>query len=109
MKITLTKHQAADQLMADPHAKWTYNGSHALVAYLMEMERESGEEMEFDRTEIRCDWHEYGSVFEACNDKGVEVDPEDGEEEEEYRERLLEALRDDHYVIEFSGGVIVGS
>ena len=62
---TLTTSQAATLLMNDDNADWSYAGATALVEYLENIEEETGEPMEFDRVQIRCEFTEYDSAWEA--------------------------------------------
>lgn len=103
MKQTLTTSQAADLLLADENAAWTYAGARALVEYLEGMEAD-GEEMDFDRVAIRCDFNECASAIEAAEQYDYEQDPDLDEEENEAA--ALEWLQDQTEVITFDGGVI---
>jgi len=104
MKQTLTTDQAADLLVADTNAGWSYEGAFALVEYLENLEDDTGEEMEFDAVALRCDFSEYESAREAAEEYGWEPD-EDADEDAE--EAALEWLNDRTTVITFGGGVIV--
>ena len=70
MKIILSTSQAADLLLQDKRANWSYDGANALVRHLEHWEAESGEELELDVVELRCDWSEYKSAMEAARDFG---------------------------------------
>ena len=125
MKETLSTLEIADRLFRDENAGWTYAGAHALAEYLEQLEEDSGEEMEFDRVAIRCDYSEHESpqawgedYFGGWN-KLTEhfgsdyCGPLDDETPEEYAERFDDAIREhirDHgQLIEFDGGIIVSS
>ena len=70
----------------------------ALFAYLEELERDLGEEIEFDPIGLCCDWTEYDSATEACAAYGhAEEDPE----------KALEWLRDQTQVVEAGESVLV--
>lgn len=103
MKQTLTTSQAAHLLLQDNNAKWSRAGAHALIEHLEEYETFCGAEIEFDRVAIRCEWHEYESVFDAAEDYGWEWDKED----EDAAEKALAWLEYRTQVVEFDGGVIV--
>ena len=105
MRQTLTTNQAADLLVADDHAGWSYAGARALVEYLENLERDTGE-IEFDRVALRCDFSEYESAREAAEECGWKQPDEDADSEGA-EEAALEWLNDRTTVIEFSGGVIV--
>lgn len=102
---TLTTSQAADLLIRDEYARWTYKGAEALVEYLEEIEAFTGNPMELDVVAIRCDYSEYESAVEAAGDYGWK--PDTGQEDEDLEELALEWLKDRTTVIEFWGGVIV--
>lgn len=88
----------------------------ALFDWLEELEA-GGEEQEFDRIAIRCEFSEYPSATEAAQDHGWEVeadmyDADDNERdadeiEEENEEAALKWLNRRTSVIEFDGGVII--
>lgn len=84
MKQTLTEHYMANQLIADTYANWSWEGAHKVIQHLLELERDSGEEMEFDREAIRCDYHEYKSLKELA----VDYPDLEGKEEEEILRQL---------------------
>lgn len=105
MKTTLSTTEAANILLSDEYAKWSRAGAFALVEYLEEIEDSTGEEMEFDRVAIRCDFSEYDSAVEAWQD----YDPacqSSGDEDEDEAE-ALRLLQDRTSVIEFDGGIII--
>lgn len=105
MQQTLTTNEAADLLFADKSAGWSYAGARALAEYLEQYEEETGEEMEFDRVAIRCDFSEYETALAAASEYDFEPDEEQGEEE--WEAAALEWLRDRTQVIEFDGGIII--
>ena len=105
MKQTLTTDQAANLLVADKDAGWSYAGARALVEYLENLEEDTGEAIEFDRVAIRCDFHEYPNAREAAEECGWE--PDEDADEDAIEESALEWLRDRTTVIEFSEGVII--
>lgn len=125
MKQTLTTGQAASMLAYDTNSSFSYSGAYALCEYLEGIEAGSGEEMEFDAVEIRCDWAEYESLqewgkdyFGGWNQLTAEFGegycgPLEDVTPEEYVERFDDAIREyitDHgQLIEFDGGIIVSS
>ena len=106
MKQTLTTDQAANLLVADTNAGWSYAGARALVEHLEATEKDTGEAIEFDRVALRCDFSEYPNAREAAEECGWEPD-EDADSEDAIEESALEWLNDRTTVIEFSGGVII--
>jgi hypothetical protein len=109
MKQTLTTSEAADLLLADDNAAWTYAGARALVEYLEQEEQDSETETEFDRVAIRCNFSEYESALEAAGEYDFELtDPNDPDQNDEDREaEALSWLQDKTEVIEFEGGIII--
>lgn len=104
MKQTLTTSQAAHLLLQDENARWSYAGAFALIKHLEQLEEDCGDEMEFDRVAIRCDWHQYTSASEAADDY---CDWEFEGDESEREDAAMEWLRERTQVIEFDGGVVV--
>lgn len=115
MFIKVTRHIFADAM----RGSFSWGGAKALFEYLED--GEDGEECgaEFDEVAIRSDFSEYSSATVAAQDNGWEVeadmyDADDNERpqeeiEEENEEAALKWLKYRTIVIEFSGGVIIGS
>ncbi len=101
MKQTLTTDQAANLLVADDNAGWSYAGARALVEYLENLEDDTGEEMEFDAVALRCDFSEYETALQAAEECGWEPD-EDADED-----TALEWLNNRTTVVTFNGGIII--
>ena len=80
-------------LVADEYASFTYNGASALYEYLRDLEEDIGQEIQFDRVAIRCDYSEYKTLDEILN---------------QYDNiNTLDELRDNTTVIEFDKGFII--
>jgi hypothetical protein len=112
MKQTLKTSEAADILLRDKNAKWSYAGARALVEYLEELEENIGEELELDCVAIRCDYSEWDSLTDWAGDYfGTDADWRSiiGCEDEETDEKIREYIQDHGQLIEFEGGVIVSS
>ena len=114
MKETLTTNEIADRLFRDENAGFSYNGAKALAEYLEQLEEDTGEEMEFDRVAIRCDYSEHASLQDWAADyfsgdwkDSLCIDPEDSEDEND--EAIRDYIRDHGSLIEFDGGIIVSS
>lgn len=112
MKTTLSTNEAAEMLIADTCARWSRAGAFALVEYLEQLEESTGEEMEFDRVAIRCDFSEYASLEEWAEDyfadwRGDLSLPEGMAVEEEEEDAIREYIQDHGELLEFNGGVIV--
>jgi hypothetical protein len=98
MKITLTESEFVNRFLAIRPDNFSREGLRALFGHLEELERDLGEEIEFDPIGLCCEWSEYGSASEACADFGhAEEDPE----------KALEWLRDQTQVVEAGESVLV--
>lgn len=114
MKKTLATYDIVQELLADKYAKWTPAGARALAIDLQLFEEDTGEEMEFDVTALRCEYSEYGSFEdfrkeyfanpEQCWD---EIGADDDAEEDELDELTREYIESRGNLIEFDGGIIV--
>ena len=110
MKNNLCTSEAAHLLLNDEYASWSYNGAYALVRYLMELEDETGEEIEFDRVAIRCDFSQYESLQDWANEYGldcIDLGVESDDEDETKEEAIRDFIQDRGQLIEFDGGIIV--
>ena len=113
---TLTTTEAADLLLRDENAAWTYNGARALVEYLEDYEGNSTP-IEFDRVAIRCEFSEYKSALEAARAYGNDysVSPVDDDDNErpmdeviaELEAYCLDWLQERTNVLIFDGGIII--
>ena len=115
MKLNLSTSHAADLLIRDEYARWSYAAANAMCEYLEQLEEDLGEDIEFCPVAIRCDFSEYDSIEEAitelCGDP-AEIDEEwtpenlaTGDHDEDMQMHLQELTT----VIPFNGGVIVQS
>lgn len=115
MKTTLSTTEAAEILIADTYARWSRSGAFALVEYLEDLEESTGEEIEFDRVAIRCDFSEYSSLKEWAEDyfwnpwKDLGFDETQEIQDEGFDEKAREYIQDHGTLIEFDGGIIVSS
>ena len=119
MKTTLTTSQAADLLVRDEYANWSIAGASALAKHFEQIEDETGEEVEFNQTEIRCNWSEHVSLVDWADDYfGTDRDGHDWKwnlcitgdmDEDEIDEIIRERIRESGELIEFDEGVIVSS
>jgi hypothetical protein len=123
MKTTLTTSQAAQILVDDENANWTRAGAYALAEYLENLEEDTGEQIEFCRVSLRCDFSEYDSLLafaedyfadhkQAADDLGLNVSmtgDEFEETEEEVEETVREYIERKGTLIEFDGGIIISS
>lgn len=105
MKKSMSTSEVAHCLLEDDSAGWSYAGAHALAEYLECLEEDIGDEIEFDRVAIRCDYNEYSTAKEAAEACGYELDEDDDEEDQE--RAALKWLNNHTTVIEFDGGVII--
>ena len=60
MKITLTTSQIARRIVED--CGFEYESAKALAEWYEALEEDTGEEIEYDGTAIRCEWYEYESL-----------------------------------------------
>jgi len=67
MKNTLSTSEAANMLVADDNADWSYEGARRLIEYIEEIESETGVEIDFDRVALRCEFTEYSSIDDAMS------------------------------------------
>ena len=102
---TLTTYQIADRLLNDDNANWTRSGALALAEYLEELEDGCGEQMEFCRVAIRCEYSEYESLLTWAEDYGCDT----GEDNENTEEFIRDYITERGQLIEFDGGIIVSS
>ena len=94
MKTTLTKEQAINILLQDQYAAWTYDEAEALFNYYLQIEQDTGDEIELDAVAIRCGWSSE-TKEDICNYYGL--DPTD----------LVCQLEDNTYYIELPSGKIL--
>ena len=98
MKQTLNKSQIVSLLRSDENAHWSLIACEALADYFEEYENATGEEIEFDRVAIRCEWQEYDTAKDFAD---YYMDPKDleGLEESELIERIEEYMNDHTFMI----------
>jgi hypothetical protein len=119
MKMTMTTYQVADALVRDLFANWSIAGASALAKHFEQLEEETGDEIDFNATEIRCDWSEYVSLIDCADDYyGTDRDGRgwkwhlcitEDMGEDEIDEIIRERIRESGELIEFDEGVIVSS
>ena len=119
MKTTLTTSQAAQILVDDENANWTRAGAYALAEYLEELEEDTGEQIEFCRVSLRCDYSEHVSLVDWADDyfgtdrdgKGwkYQLSVDEDMDEDEVDDLIREHIQDHGALIEFDDGVIVSS
>jgi hypothetical protein len=108
MKITLTESEFVNRFRAIRPEQFSTEALRALFTHLEELERDCGEEVEFDPVAICCDWSEYPSAIEAAEAYGWEDETEEGEERDsKAEEAALTFLSDNTTVIELKSGVLV--
>jgi hypothetical protein len=84
---------------------FSYAGLSALFHYLTELEEGTGIETELDIGALCCDFWE-ATLDEIRND-GLLPDRDEGEDDYDYRERCLDALRCHTEVIEVSDETVI--
>jgi hypothetical protein len=88
---TLSTEEMITDLICDEYANWTPQGARALAEYWEQLSDDIGEDLQWDRVAMRCEFTEFTSWDSICG--SYELD------EEEVRERTT--------VIEFDGGIIL--
>ncbi len=106
---SLTESAVVHLLLADDNAGWTYNGARALVAWLFELEDETGVPLELDVVGLRCEFVEYGSIVEAVGDHpdAGDIKRRRGGGRDLWDAHALEWFRDNGTVIEVEGGGLI--
>ena len=108
MKITLNEYQFVEKFTAIRPTQFSVEALRALFAHLEELERDLGEETEFDPIAICCDWSEYDSALEGAEAYGFEAEDAEDEKADKNEEAALTFLCDETTVLELSfGGVVV--
>jgi hypothetical protein len=108
MKITLNESEFVNRFLAIRPENFSREALRVLFAHLEELERDCGEEVEFDPIGICCDWAEYDSATEAAEAYGFEAEDTEDEKADKTEEKALTFLCDETTVLELSsGGVVV--
>lgn len=68
----IDKHTFIDELLSDEYANWSYDGAEKIYEYLTDLEEETGDNFQFDRVAIRCEFTEYENYKELARDYGKE-------------------------------------
>jgi len=114
MKQNVSEYAFRDAFLSSSRKdNFSYNGLTALYDYLIELEDDCDNEIEFDMIAICCEFSEYETAVEAASNyfefEGMHFD-EDGNETEtadEVEDKALEFLQDNTQVIVFDGGIII--
>ena len=90
-------------------------GAFALVEYLEQVEEDCDTEIEFDRVALRCEYSEFGSLYQWADEYfsgdawmckcGLDTDID--YEESEHGDHIRDYIHDHGQLIEFDGGIIV--
>jgi hypothetical protein len=64
---TINEYEFTQDLLNDEYANWSYDGTKALFDYLTDLEEDTGEQIEFDRVALRCDFSEYDNLEEILS------------------------------------------
>lgn len=56
---TMTRENVRDELLTDENAKWSTSAANALAEYYENLSDDIGQNINFDRVAIRCEWSEY--------------------------------------------------
>ena len=88
--------------------QFSWEAAARLADYYDDLEQDIGEEIEFDAVAIACDWDEYGDAEELVEAYGYVLNDDWAEEEDSEKvDAVIEYLRENTDVIEFSGGWLV--
>ncbi|MDY0282413.1 MAG: hypothetical protein RBR35_17840 [Salinivirgaceae bacterium] len=106
MKQTVTKSAFIDAFRnAGREDNFSYEGLCALFDWLEELGEDTGQEVELDVIALCCEFSEYGSALEACENYDFEPDEDDDEDDQE--DEALDWLRQRTATITFPGGIII--
>jgi len=106
MKQTVSKSDFIDAFKDyNREDNFSYDGLCALYDFLEDFGEDTGREVDLDVIALCCEFSEYGSALEACENYSFEPDPEEDEDDQE--DAALGWLRDQTIVIEFPGGIII--
>lgn len=84
---------------------FTYEGKKALFEYLESLEDGTGEQIELDPIALCCEYTEYESAIEACEQYNTILTDDIDDVTKEQQSILW--LQDRTQVIEFDGGIII--
>lgn len=102
LKQTLSTNQAAQILLCDDFAAWSYEAAQMLAEYYEDLSEDIGEDIEFDAVAIRCEFSEYTESELIGNFHDLvfcEI-----EDTSELIGEIVEALRDRSTCIELNNG-----
>jgi hypothetical protein len=107
MKVTLTESEFVNRFRASRPEQFSIEALRALFTHLEELERDCGEEVEFDPVAICCDWSEYPSAIEAAEAYGFKAKDSEDEKADKAEEDAFWFLRDETTVLELESGAVV--
>ena len=108
MYVTLSTSDVAHRLAEDSYSGFSLSGGYALADHLDECGDFDG--VEFDGVALRCEWAEYESAQEACEDMGVDYGAIADTYDDEWAQVAIEQLiAEGAVVVFFDGGVVVSS
>lgn len=105
VKQTMTVHEMANDLLTDEYADWTRAGAYGLAEYLDELSDDIGEDIEWNRIDIRCEWSEY--TWESAEEAYSIEFGFDAAGINPTKDDLLEAFRDSTAVAYYDDDVII--
>jgi hypothetical protein len=68
MKQSINESEFVNQIVQDEYNAMSYRGARALFNWLEELEANTGEEIEFDKVAIRCEFSEYDNIEAVMDD-----------------------------------------
>lgn len=107
MKQTLNSYDFVNLFLQRCPNSFSRPALFALFDYYGEIDREAGDEIEFDPVSICCDWTEYSCATEAAEAYGWESGEADDEKNDTSEREALQYLHDETTVLELSSGFVV--
>ena len=68
MKRLVYEEDFIQDLITDDYACWSRDGAKALFDYLTQLEEDIGEELNFNRTDLRCEYSEYKTLGDCLEE-----------------------------------------
>lgn len=101
MKVDISTHEAADQLLQDENASWSRPAAFAIAEYYEELQEDCDPEIEFCWVTIRIEWCEWETIQEAADCYGLTVEQDHTDEYclEWFQERTTVLLTDGDAVV----------
>jgi uncharacterized alpha/beta hydrolase family protein len=86
---------------------FSYEGLTTLYDYFINLEEDTGEEMELDIVSIACEFNEYKNVQEYLENYSTDLMREDFETDEEFNEAVLEEISEKTSLLDIDGEAFI--